>query len=261
MLAGVALADQNARHLLESFKIEALETERVAGRRVVERERRAPERASEISERGHDVGQHCRMAVDVVDHEGAQADTDGGDELVQRFEFLLNSRRCFLMHAFGFPRMKPVNVTVSTTYRCNSRCLTCNVYERPVDELSAEEWDRAFRSLGRSAQWFTFSGGEPFVRKDLVEIVESACRENNCSRVELVRVRVGRAAGVMTDSLSFSFDAAKAKDIFNLSVPVFVRALAQENAPTATVHVALTPAEIAWLGNRTQPFDVASGTE
>lgn len=87
---------------------------------------------------------------------------------------LLRAPAYRLMHAFGFPRMKPVNVTVSTTYRCNSRCLTCNVYERPVDELSAEEWDRAFRSLGRSAQWFTFSGGEPFVRKDLVEIVESA---------------------------------------------------------------------------------------
>jgi MoaA/NifB/PqqE/SkfB family radical SAM enzyme len=81
-----------------------------------------------------------------------------------------------LMHAFGWPRLKPVNVTISTTFRCNSRCLTCNVYERPVDELSAEEWDRVFRALGRSVSWFTFSGGEPFVRKDLVEIVESAYR-------------------------------------------------------------------------------------
>ena len=89
---------------------------------------------------------------------------------------LLRTPAYRVMHAFGFPRMKPVNVTVSTTYRCNSRCLTCNVYERPVDELSVEEWDQAFRSLGRSAQWFTFSGGEPFVRKDLVEIVESAYR-------------------------------------------------------------------------------------
>jgi MoaA/NifB/PqqE/SkfB family radical SAM enzyme len=89
---------------------------------------------------------------------------------------LLRAPAYRLMHAFGFPIARPLNITVSTTYRCNSRCLTCNVYERPVDELGAEEWDRAFRSLGRSAQWFTFSGGEPFVRKDLVEIVESAYR-------------------------------------------------------------------------------------
>src|SRR6185436_19645102 len=81
-----------------------------------------------------------------------------------------------LMHAFGFPRMKPVNLTISTTFRCNSRCLTCNVYERPVVELNAEEWDKVFRSLGRSAMWFTFSGGEPFLRRDLVTIIESAWR-------------------------------------------------------------------------------------
>jgi MoaA/NifB/PqqE/SkfB family radical SAM enzyme len=81
-----------------------------------------------------------------------------------------------LMHAAGFPAVRPINVTISTTFRCNSRCLTCNVYERPVDELSAEEWDRVFRSLGRAVVWFTFSGGEPFLRKDLPEIIESAWR-------------------------------------------------------------------------------------
>lgn len=81
-----------------------------------------------------------------------------------------------LMHAFGFPRMKPINMTISTTFRCNSRCQTCNVYERPVVELNAEEWDKVFRSLGRSVMWFTFSGGEPFLRRDLVTIIESAWR-------------------------------------------------------------------------------------
>jgi MoaA/NifB/PqqE/SkfB family radical SAM enzyme len=81
-----------------------------------------------------------------------------------------------LMHALGRPLVDPINVTISTTFRCNSRCLTCNVYERPVDELTAEEWDRVFASLGRAPQWFTFSGGEPFLRKDLPDIIESAWR-------------------------------------------------------------------------------------
>jgi MoaA/NifB/PqqE/SkfB family radical SAM enzyme len=90
-----------------------------------------------------------------------------------------------LMHALGWPRMEPVNVTVSTNFRCNSRCLTCNVYERPVDELSVEEWDRVFASLGRAARWFTFSGGEPFLRKDLPDLVEAAWRRCRPSVVNI----------------------------------------------------------------------------
>ena len=81
-----------------------------------------------------------------------------------------------LMHALGLGTIDPMNVTISTTFRCNSRCLTCNVYERPVDELDAKEWERVFVALGRAPVWFTFSGGEPFLRKDLPDIIESAWR-------------------------------------------------------------------------------------
>jgi len=80
------------------------------------------------------------------------------------------------MHALGIPAIDPINVTISTTFRCNSRCLTCNVYERPVDELTVEEWEKVFVALGRAPMWFTFSGGEPFLRKDLPDIVEAAWR-------------------------------------------------------------------------------------
>ncbi|MEN3314494.1 MAG: hypothetical protein V7605_728, partial [Acidimicrobiaceae bacterium] len=54
-----------------------------------------------------------------------------------------------------------MNVTVSTNFRCNFRCQTCNVYDRKVKELEADEWAQVFRSLGRSPVWMTFSGGEP----------------------------------------------------------------------------------------------------
>ncbi len=79
-----------------------------------------------------------------------------------------------LSHALGRPLARPVNVTISTTFRCNSRCLTCNVYDRPVVELSQDEWEKVFQALGRSVTWFTFSGGEPFLRADLADIIESA---------------------------------------------------------------------------------------
>ena len=48
------------------------------------------------------------------------------------------------------------------------------MYERKVVELSADEWTQVFRSMGRAPVWMTFSGGEPFLRKDLPDIVGSA---------------------------------------------------------------------------------------
>jgi MoaA/NifB/PqqE/SkfB family radical SAM enzyme len=84
-----------------------------------------------------------------------------------------------LEHAIGWPRLLPLNLTVSVTYRCNSRCLTCNVYSRHAEEMSADEFDRTFRSLGRAPYWYTMSGGEPFLRSDLPDICESAYRHGS----------------------------------------------------------------------------------
>jgi MoaA/NifB/PqqE/SkfB family radical SAM enzyme len=79
-------------------------------------------------------------------------------------------------YATGRPLRLPVNITVSVSYRCNSRCKTCNVWLLPNDDMSLDEWDRTFASMGRSPYWFTFSGGEPTLRKDLPEMVASAYR-------------------------------------------------------------------------------------
>lgn len=70
----------------------------------------------------------------------------------------------------------PANITVSVSYKCNSRCKTCNVWQLPNDDLTVDEWDRVFESLGDAPYWFTFSGGEPTLRPDLPDMVESAYR-------------------------------------------------------------------------------------
>lgn len=64
----------------------------------------------------------------------------------------------------------PFNYTISLTYRCNSRCQTCRIYDKKSDELTVDEYEKIFRSLGKSPYWVTFSGGEPFLRRDIVEI-------------------------------------------------------------------------------------------
>ena len=82
---------------------------------------------------------------------------------------------CF--RTLGRPILLPFNYTISVTYRCNSRCKTCKIwkiqYKIPVEmELTLDEWCKVLKSLGNSPYWITVSGGEPFLRKDLVEIID-----------------------------------------------------------------------------------------
>jgi MoaA/NifB/PqqE/SkfB family radical SAM enzyme len=78
-----------------------------------------------------------------------------------------------LYRKFGWPKMLPINLTLSPSPRCNSRCLTCNIWMKREDELTIDEWDQVFRSLGKAPFWFTISGGEPFMFKDLVPLCKS----------------------------------------------------------------------------------------
>src|SRR6266487_896877 len=79
-------------------------------------------------------------------------------------------------YALGKPLALPMNLTISVSYRCNSRCKTCNVWQRPNDDFTLDEYEKTFASIGRDAYWFTFSGGEPTLRKDLPEMVGAAYR-------------------------------------------------------------------------------------
>ena len=114
-----------------------------------------------------------------------------------------------LMRRTGRPRLLPLNMTVSVTYRCNSRCLTCRVYEKKAKEFSAEEFDRVFSSLGRAPYWYTMSGGEPFLRSDLPAICESAYRRNRPGIINIptngllsdrIPTMVDEIAGTCTES-------------------------------------------------------------
>lgn len=77
---------------------------------------------------------------------------------------------------FGWPKMYPFSVVISVSFRCNSRCRTCDVWRKPNDDMTLEEWDRVFANLGRTPIYLTFTGGEPFMRRDLDEMVISAYR-------------------------------------------------------------------------------------
>lgn len=82
----------------------------------------------------------------------------------------------FTYHNLKKP-MGPMTLTFSVTNLCQSRCQSCNIWDiykkRPgmwKNELSLDEIEKTFRSIG-PIYFFNISGGEPFLRRDLPEIV------------------------------------------------------------------------------------------
>jgi MoaA/NifB/PqqE/SkfB family radical SAM enzyme len=77
---------------------------------------------------------------------------------------------------FGWPMVLPFSVVVSVSYRCNSKCKTCDVWRKPNDDMTLEEWDKTFANIGTGPLYFTFTGGEPFLRSDTADMALSAYR-------------------------------------------------------------------------------------
>jgi len=75
----------------------------------------------------------------------------------------------------------PINFTFSVTNLCQSKCKTCGIWklykknpEKYKEELTLDEIEKIFRSTGRIFV-FNISGGEPFLRSDIAQIVKLAC--------------------------------------------------------------------------------------
>lgn len=76
----------------------------------------------------------------------------------------------------------PITLTFSVTASCQSLCKTCQIGtlyrqnpKRAREDLTLEEIEKIFRSMGH-IYFFNISGGEPFLRKDLPQIIELACK-------------------------------------------------------------------------------------
>lgn len=78
-----------------------------------------------------------------------------------------------------FKAIYPTSLIYNVSWRCNAKCIMCNNWLRPYDQdLTLEELKGALKSrlFGKISN-VGVSGGEPYLRQDLPEIVE-ACAEN-----------------------------------------------------------------------------------
>lgn len=78
-------------------------------------------------------------------------------------------------NAVGGMAIRPVYSSILVTQNCNYKCAMCSFWHRQTpDELSAEEIGRTTRALRDiGCAQINFTGGEPFLRSDLAEIVRT----------------------------------------------------------------------------------------
>jgi radical SAM protein with 4Fe4S-binding SPASM domain len=66
----------------------------------------------------------------------------------------------------------PYELNFAITYKCNSRCTICNIWkEKSENELSLKEIEKIVEKID-FVHWVRLTGGEPFLRKDYIEIVK-----------------------------------------------------------------------------------------
>jgi radical SAM protein with 4Fe4S-binding SPASM domain len=89
-----------------------------------------------------------------------------------------------LRHSLAiFHKAQPIHLTLFLTKRCNARCPFCfylqsqHTTQCEAEELGFDELEKVSQSL-HNLLWLAFSGGEIFLRKDLVKISELFYRQN-----------------------------------------------------------------------------------
>jgi Fe-coproporphyrin III synthase len=101
------------------------------------------------------------------------------------------------------------DIVLAVTYRCNSRCRMCNIWQMQdfAGELAVDD----FAKLPRGLENINLSGGEPFLRMDLPQIV--AAIKKQCPRVRIAISSNGFATEIIL---------AKMKEIIKLDPQVTV---------------------------------------
>jgi MoaA/NifB/PqqE/SkfB family radical SAM enzyme len=84
--------------------------------------------------------------------------------------------------------VNPKIVVFFLTYRCNSRCIMCHAWQKQnlYPELSLSQIERIFSApcLSNNIEIVNMTGGEPTLRKDLVEVVNILL--NRCKKLRRI---------------------------------------------------------------------------
>lgn len=96
------------------------------------------------------------------------------------------------------------DAVIAVTYRCNSRCTMCNIWKNK--DNSGELRPADFSFLPQSLRDINLSGGEPFLRSDLIDIVKVIKK-----RIPSVNIIIS-SNGFATDLITKQMKAIKEVD-------------------------------------------------
>jgi MoaA/NifB/PqqE/SkfB family radical SAM enzyme len=108
---------------------------------------------------------------------------------------------------------RPYKLNFSVTYMCQSRCMHCGIWKiRPTGELTLDEI-REFAKQNSYFRWIELTGGEPFLRGDIVEIARAF--RDECGGLYLLTMP--------TNSLcSYDMEIRKIEELAKLGIPNIV---------------------------------------
>lgn len=80
-------------------------------------------------------------------------------------------------HFMSQQYIKPTDASIILTYRCPMQCVMCNIWKNPTEKAEEIKADD-LKSLPQ-LKFINLTGGEPFIREDLAEIVEECYRHTD----------------------------------------------------------------------------------
>jgi radical SAM protein with 4Fe4S-binding SPASM domain len=98
--------------------------------------------------------------------------------MLDRIKKMLTKKASLLrvVNNIYFKKNEPISLVHFITNRCNARCSFCFIdFDNPntfKNELSLDEIDKLTQNLGKSLLNVNLTGGEPFARKDIIDIAK-----------------------------------------------------------------------------------------
>lgn len=112
----------------------------------------------------------------------------------------------------------PTDAIIAVTYKCNSKCVMCDIWKKPVcEEIEPQLYNR----LPSSLKFINISGGEPFLRKNLPDII--AILSETCNKP-----RIGISTnGLLTERIKENMETILSNGIKNVSVNVSIHGIGE----------------------------------